>query len=454
MRTLRKHQRQAFRYAKRRDEIDLFMEMRLGKTLVAIRWAKLKTEWDDPVLIVSPATTLHVWRDELKLEGIEPTILQGSSAKKLQTLWDAVGETANLWFLVNPEGIRACPELCKQLPWEVVILDETGGWLTNSRSQITKTVRRKLEHVPKKAILTGLPDPNGPEDYVEQMMFTHGEFMGHKSFWTWRQAFMQPGHFRWELKPSSRRKIKRAVRKLAFRKTAKQAGVFVPKVYEVRVIEPPPQIMRMMRQLKKNYDLGLAEAKYTVVVNTWLSMLAGGIVPKEYDPKRQIDYNFKAAELVRLLKGELKGKRIVVWARFIRELRLIHRELKKAGIKSRILHGLTKQKNRPKVLNAFRRGSFPVCLIQGKVGQYALNISHADVQVFYSNEWDWGIRGQQEKRCDDMTKDVPVLIVDLVSERTIDEAVLSALREKKSSSKDFAQVVKVKAAKKGVIVCG
>jgi SNF2 family DNA or RNA helicase len=453
MRKFRQHQREAFRYAKERDFVSLLMQMRLGKTLVAIRWAEHRTEYLDPVLIISPTTTLHVWQHELKLEGIDSEILSGSSNKKLETLLKVFKswQYKRRWVLVNPEGIRACPEICKAIDWEAVIVDETGGWLTNPRSKISKTLQRHLGDVPKKAMLTGLPDPNGPEDYVQQMIFTFGEFMGHRSFWTWRTAHMQPGFFCWELKPNTRRKIKREVRKLAFRKTAKQAGVFVPKVYETRVIAPPPMLTKLMRQLKKDYELGAAEAKYTVVVNTWLAMLSGGIVPREYDPKKEIESTFKVEEIIRLLKGELKRQRIVIWARFTRELRLLQRELKRAGIGCGLLHGLTKHSARPKILQRFADGEFPVILIQAKVGQYGLNISHANAMFFYSNEWDWGIRGQCEMRLDDMNKKVPVLIVDFVAEGTIDECVVAALKEKKTSSKDFAQRVFVRARKAGLL---
>lgn len=455
MRKFRKHQREAYRYAERRDVIALFMEMRLGKTLVAARWAAALAEYLAPVLVIAPVTTLPVWQHELKLEGIASTILRGSSNQKLETLYDTykTGKFKRCWFLTNPEGIRACPQICTAVDWEVVIADETGGWLTNPKSKISKTLSKHLQHVPKRAILTGLPDPNGPEDYVQQMIFAFGEFMGHSSFWTWRMKFMQPGYFRWELKPNSRRKIKRAVRELAFRKTAKQAGVFVPKVYETRIVTPPPMLKKLMRQLKKDYDLGAAETKYAVVVNTWLAMLSGGIVPREYDPAKEIESTFKVDEVLRLLKGELKGKRVVIWARFTRELRMLERELKAAGIGCGLLHGLTRHAVRPKILQRFANGKFPVQLIQAKVGQYGLNISHADVQIFYSNEWDWGIRGQCEKRLDDMNKKVPVLIIDLIAEGTIDEAVVAALKDKKASSKDFAQRVLIRARKAGTL-CG
>ena len=443
-RVFRPHQSEAFNFIKRDDVGALFMEMRLGKSLVAERWA-LKKAQGEPVLIITPATTIHVWEHELGLEGITAVPLVGSSKAKMKTLeYEHRGFS---WFITNPEGVRACPDIAKALPWAVVVLDETGGWFTNPKAQVVKIIRKHLGDVPHRLILTGLPDPNGPEDYFEQMAFTFGEFMGHRSFWTWRQQYMAPAFFGWDLKLGTRKKIKQAVRELAFRKTAKQAGCFVPKVYETRHVYLPPVLKKIYKQIQKDMAAGDAETKWTVVVQNWLSMLAGGIVPSRYDSRRKIEHPFKADELAALMKGELKGKRVVVWARFIREIDLIQKRLKKAGIESGRITGLTKRKARPRILDNFRRERFSVLVIQECVGQFALNLSHADAMAFYSNVWDGGVRGQCEKRLDHMDKREPVLVLDFITRGTIDEAIVATLKEKKSSSKNFAARVMVKSRK-------
>lgn len=451
MRTPRPHQREALRYAAKRNAIALLMEMRLGKTLVATRWAKrINRARGGSVLIVTPPTTFHVWRNELRAEGFrvrDVVELSGSSKQKLATLAGSRAE----WVIVNPEGLRACPDLINARDWLIVLLDETGGWMTNPRAQITKLVNRELINVPFRAILTGRADPNGPEDYVEQMRFIcGGEFMGCRNFWTWRKRYMRPAFFGWDLKPSTRRRIKRAVRREAFIKTAKQAGCYVPKVFETRYVEPSSRIRRLYRELRKTYGIGGAEAKYAVVVQTWLSMLAGGIVPAEYDPGKEIEDNFKAREVVNLIKGELAGKQIVVWARFTREIRMLQRALNAARIKCFRLTGLTKQKFRGRVLAEFEKTPGGVIIIQSQVGQYALPLHFTAAQIFYSNVFSGGTRGQQEKRSDHMDKKEPVLIIDLVTRGTIDEALVEVLQSKKRSHKFFVQRVMIAAKRKNV----
>lgn len=440
MRTPRPHQREALAYADGREACAFFMEMRLGKTFVAIRAALKELEIWQPVLVVTPATTIHVWERELRQEGLFPTPLVGSTAAKKKAL-EGRGDPCREWFLINPEGVRAWPGIATARPWELIIADETGGWLTNPKAAITKTLRKKFKDVPRKMILTGLPDPNGPEDYVEQMIFCFGEFMGARDFWQWRSRYMRPSFagYGWELKPGTAKKIREAVNKLAFRKTAKQAGVFVPKVYERRHVEAPTAIRRTLREIKRDFATGEAETKYAAVAHNWQAMLAGGTYPPEYQTGGQKFNPFKVRELIKLLSSELKGKRVVVWARFIREIKEIHAALKAAGFPAARISGLTKAKFRPGLLRRFESGAVDVVVIQCSVGQYALNLSFADAQVFYSNAWDWGIRGQCEKRLDDMSKTAPVLIVDLLTKDTLDEVVLDTLKEKRKSSAFFAR---------------
>jgi len=446
-RKARPHQTEALAYAAGKDRIALLMQMRLGKSLVAIRWGKNETTEDDYVLIVTPATTIYVWERELKLEGVQAVALAGSTKAKLRTL-DA--STSSRWFVTNPEGLRACPSLLTARPWEAVIMDESGGWLTNPQAKISKLLLRKLD-APKRAILTGLPDPGGPQDYVTQLLTVFGVFMGCRDFWTWRKRYMYQAGFEWLLKDGVRKQLRAEVRRLAFIKTTKQAGLFVPKVYETRHVELSPKLRTIYRQISKDFACGAGETKWTVVTANWFAQLAGGIVPPEYDAARLLCSQAKANELVALLKGELRGRRVIVWARFSREITLVARRLAQEGLSARKITGLTPRDRRATLLDSFRAGDFDVLIVQSKIGQYALNLSFADAMIFYSNVWDWGIRGQCEARADDMTKTEPVLIVDLVTRGTVDEAVVDTLRERKRSTAYFLQRVLVKSRKGGLL---
>ena len=423
------HQEAALAYTLPRDRAAIYMEMRLGKSLVASRWI---AAGEGPALIVSPLTTLLAWTRELELEGVASVILRGPSKQKLRSL-DA--SPVDAVVLVNPEGVRACPEILRARPFTSIVVDEST-LLRNPRAKITRTLRGSADVFPRRAILSGMPAPEGPEDYVEQMLFVFDEFMGHKSFWAWRMEYMRPGAFGWEPRPSTASAVKRAVRELAFTMTTGQAGLGRTWIRERRCVEPSTIVRAAIREARREWAIGDVETKWAIVVASWLSQLAAGIVPGSdvFSPE-------KTREVVALATGELRGKQMAVFCRYTREIVETIKLLRRAGIAAARLDGSTPLERRGLVLDAFRGGDVRVVVVQQRCGRFALDLSAADVAVFTSNEWSWETRAQCERRIEHPTKDRPLLVVDVVTRGTVDEAVLDVLSEKGRSARYFMQRV-------------
>ncbi|MFH1394652.1 MAG: SNF2-related protein, partial [Candidatus Omnitrophota bacterium] len=70
MRELFGHQKRVLEWTSSRSKIALFLQMRLGKTLVAIRWVQL-AETPIKALVIAPLSVLHVWESELHKENVE-----------------------------------------------------------------------------------------------------------------------------------------------------------------------------------------------------------------------------------------------------------------------------------------------------------------------------------------------------------------------------------------------
>lgn len=447
----RPHQREAYEYAIQRAGIGLFMHMRLGKSLVATRWAKVRCPKGN-ILIIAPAATidgLDGWLDQLKEERIDPVHLKGSTKQKTNQHKIAIA-LGKHWFVTNPEGFRAA-EYLQKADWDCVIIDESPAIMKNPRAKITKVIRRKLRDVPFRAILCGEPRPESIFDYYEQMAWIlGGKFMGCETYWKWREKyFIQLGH---DLIPRHgiKKKIKMAIREHAFIKTAKQAGLFTPKVYETRMVDPPLMIRRIMKQIVEDFQLGKKEGKWTVQCRTWLAMLAGGIVPKEYDPETTYFSPFKLDEMM-LVREELRDQKVIVWARFTREIKHIVKRLEAAKFKVTKLVGGQSTPERRDAIRRFQQEDVDTIVCQVKTGRFGLNLSAATAHIVYSNEWDWLTRLQLEKRADHMEKELltPTLVCDLVSRGTVDEEVVATLRGKKVDAKEFMQKVLVRCRAKG-----
>lgn len=443
LRPLMTHQQEALAWAESRDAIALFMEMRLGKSAVAIRWAQQRAP-QGRVLIVAPKPTLYGWRDELKLEGVPSSrirMLAGLSPVHREI---AAADPQASWFLVNYELVRQWPALAT-LPWRVLVLDESTR-IRNPQAQITKVLTRKYDDVPFKALLTGLPNPESPMDYYTQMAFLNdGRFMGHSNFWTWRDRFFFQIGYDWHPRrkrpgfDGTRALIKKEVQRLAFVKTRRQANVGSVLLHETRTVPMNPAQQRAWRDIAKHFRYGELETKSAGAQFAWLQRVAGGFSPDREHPLQIA--TAKMDELHTLLQTELKGEPVVVWFHFNEELAATYHFLKERGYTVTAVLGATPHTLRYARQRRFQRGQVQIFCIQEEIGKFGLDLSVADTEIYYSNSWAYETRAQSQDRIVHARKTHPLLAIDLVTEGTTDEDVVSVLQDKSVDAKSFTSAL-------------
>lgn len=427
------HQVRALDYAHQRRRIALFMDMRLGKSLTAIRWA-------DPlggdILVVGPLSVLPGWIDELQKEGITRVkpIYGLSSATRHAILLTHRTSQEPTWFFVNYEAIRANPMILAG-PWRTLILDESTR-IRNPKAQITKLLLRETGWVTNRAILSGLPAPESSADYFCQMKFLYGSFMGTSNYWAFRNRFYHRVLYDWIPNPGTVEAIKRAVHETSFVLTRHQAGMGSRKLYETRVVQMTPSQRAFTKQVMDDFAFGpTMETQWAPVKMVWLARLAGGFSPDRDNPTQISDT--KTRELLSLLTGELKGQPVVVWFRFNEELNAVFSMLTDHGVECMGITGATPVKDRRSIAQLFQGGGFPVLLMQAKVGQFGLDLSAASTAIYYSNVYEYEARAQSEDRIVHPMKKDPLLYIDLVTRGSVDRAVVAALQDKSLTAKTF-----------------
>ena len=146
-------QQLAYDYAMPRARIALFMEMRLGKTLVAIRWAV--DSGLNRVLVVCPKSVIDTWVEALKTDlwaDHEICILDDAKDKRVDHI-----ELDAKWFIIGYESLLATPEIFTS-PWCGIILDESTK-IRNPQADITKLLMKHRDKFGYRACLSGLPAP-------------------------------------------------------------------------------------------------------------------------------------------------------------------------------------------------------------------------------------------------------------------------------------------------------
>jgi len=430
--TLRPYQQEGLEKFKDEDSMFLAMEMRLGKSLVTLRWLKLKGA--SRTMIIAPKTVLIGWQEELADEGIRAYDLTSWSLQDREILIRSTKHLKNIAYLMNYESIDRLSSVIGAAELDCIVCDESTA-LKNHRAGVTKALMRICETVPLKVCLSGLPVPQSYFDLFTQLQFLGDGFcMGLSNFYKWQRRVSNKYGYDFVFKPKELAKFKREFHRLAYVLTRKQAGLGETKIYQKRSAPLNPREQRIYDKILKDWEIpGMkgddGETKYAMVIASWLRRLCGGFLPEE-----EVE-SWKYKALVDIVCKDLPAEQIVVWFAFNSELTKAADILEKAGVKCDYMLGGTKQDKRRKIIKSFQAGKCRVVLIQQRLGRFGLRLSAADTAIYFSNSYSLEDRAQSEDRIVDVEKKNPLLYIDFVTEDTIEEDVVEALQDKSCDAK-------------------
>ncbi len=435
--TFWKHQDDALEYARPLARPALFMEMRCGKSAVAIRWAK-ETE-AKRILITCSFSSTEDWVREIGSEDVPPELVfdnVGKSPLEREANLESVALVTKYptWSILNYESLRTQDDFYK-FPWDCIIADEST-YFRNPSAAITKVMVNRFASVPFKAILTGRPNPENVLDYFEQFHFLDGEFMGFHNYWAFRQVKFRSGGYSghdWVPKPGVRDEIKTYLARRAFVLTRKQAKIGPTKLYETHVVKPNAALVRAMKSVKTDFEMSGIETNWATTQAMWLRRLAGGF---NHDGTELL-WDGKVKSVVSLIRHDITGQ-VLVWCYFRAEIEALHQAFRKAKITHAIFHGGVSKADRKLIRQQFAKGKYRVLLMQIRTGKFGLDLSAADTAIYYSNSHSLEDRIQTEDRFVHLRKDYPLLCIDMETQGSFDTDTIKALRSKDRESKQFS----------------
>lgn len=418
-RKLYDHQQRGLRWAKSLEAVGLFWEMRLGKTLVAIRWAESKSP--KTVLVVTPLSAVAGWLNELRLEGYNE-----SNWSVVRGQYDQ--PRVRRWTIATPDGVRRNLSLL-YLDFDVIIYDESDN-LRNPQTVLTKLVLKHLARIPNRMILSGTPAPENNLEYVTQLLFLNGSALGHKSYWHFRSRECECVRFEWELRRGVSHQLITELHRCCHPLTRKEAGLGSKEIVEVRTVEMPQALRKLYDKAEKTFELGDVETKHVPVVRMWLSRLAGGCHP-------MFNSDHKLAELLGLLQRDLKNEKVVIWCSFLSEVDAILKALPK----SRSITGKVTGLKRSNCIHEFQNGKLKHLVVQNRSLRYGADLSAADTQIFFSLPWDLVSYLQSKDRIQHPSKASPLLTIHLLTENSVDQDVHAALKTKSRNSRTMLRLI-------------
>lgn len=493
MKTLRSHQQEGFDKFKNEDSCPLFLEMRLGKTLLYIRWVKSK----DPPPLVSMVITreltyIDAWKTELEEEGEKYFIFaELSKAKRLEMMTEVLETISGgkrAWLLLNYQTYMADYKLFNMLPWEegAVALDESR-FVHNPKSNVSKMLcggrvvfnegkpnektvsgGKLAQDTRFKGILTGTPAPESYLDFFQQLKFVYGKFMGTSNFYEFRHNyFEQDWRGEWVPKKGTKATLNHILRHLCFVKTRRDAGVPFFKSYQTRSVRMTEEQKALYQEILEEWqwtDPLTGETHYTDLAPTrllWLQRVCGGFTP-EPTLLNPIEKNLKMQMILSELEENLKGEKVVLWCKFRAEAMLLLQgclQFSHSGRKETInsdpnnniysncciINGDVNLENRIQAIRGFRENSDIRYFISTiKAGRSGINLSRGKASIYYSNEASGEDRLQSEDRILDTQEEEPLLYLDAISrwktnEQSADEDIYEMVVTKKMTNKMFMQ---------------
>lgn len=420
-RKLLPHQKPILKYMMSTNTPALFIDMRLGKTILTIEYAIRKGL--NSVLVIAPKSAFNSWERELNHEGLDNfKVCMGKSKEVFTRMMQA------RWVITNPQKLATWP--FSKRKWDLVVVDESSR-IKNARSKYFKTLMLLFSRVKHRLLLSGTPTPESVLEAVPQLLFLRGEVLGCKTYWEFLARYTLKYGYERLLYKSAKMKLLDLMHNTCYFLSQKKAGVAQPCKRKQILIPKNEQQKALYRQLRNEFEMDVNgkhyETDYVLTTLLWACRVAGGILDGEV-------LNEHKFEVLLKILDQTKGC-VVVWFRFNEELHYVHDQLSKLGISCAAYYGDVTVEERKQIERDFQKGLYKCILLQVKTGLYALDLSKADTAVYYSNSWSLEERIQSEKRISHPKKKSALTYVDILTKGWPDTTIFNALRRKDISAK-------------------
>ena len=422
-------------------------------TAIAIAGAAYAAGKIERLLVVAPTSVVAVWPKELQ-EYAEfkytCRTLLGDKSSRLKQLSDlekfpfkalkvAVINYESTWR----DGIF---EALQEFDADMIIADESQRIKTHDAAQ-SKAMHQLGDQARYKLILSGTPVQNNAIDIYSQYRFLDPTVFG-KNFYQFRNRYAIMGGF-------NRRQIVgykdmddliRREHSIAFRITKEEAIDLPEQTFEVRHIQMDKKLADLYQRIKRDsyaeIETGGQITATTVLTKLLrLQQLAGGFLVTDDAAKPQLVSTAKLEALSDIVQDYVVdgGKKLVIFARFVPEVKAII-DLMKKGLPDRkkavSIYGEIKKEDRGAIVQQFQTDPDTVVFVgQIDTAGTGVTLTAADTCVYYSKNFNYAAYEQSLSRIHRIGQRNTCTYIDLVMEKTVDEMINRALAKKEDIAK-------------------
>lgn len=431
-RELYHHQKVILHHIKPRDRVALFVDMRLGKTLCAIRWLKHKNP--KRTLIICPLSVIDVWDEELSAENVDHVILRSSNKEM-----EAILPHYNGVIVTNYHAVLFT-SICEQ-EWDCVILDESQKIRDpQNKSKIAEAILNGFKNTELKVILTGTPNPESALDYFTQLQFLDPKYQNSVLGYTDRRKFAYccgtnfNGRWRPNLRTIDALRDYLKEHCIVLRRSNPIVADHFKnqKIYEKRFCDFEPKYRKLYDKFEKlwmtnpEHDNMDIQTRYALVAQNYLHQMSGGYLKHEMN----FDSDHKLKTLKEVIEDELDTtQQAVIWVKYKREAETIRSYLHKHCTTITGEVPQTERKNRNRF---WSEGNCRFLIAQIQTVSEGISFKATDTAIYYSNSWENVHRLQSEDRILAPTNPT-LLYIDILTKNCVDEDLYHGLMEKKKN---------------------
>ena len=439
------YQKYAIKYIEEHPVSAVFLGMSLGKTSITLTAIKnlLFDRFDvHKVLVVAPLRVARsVWTDEIAkwehLHCLISSVAVGNEKERLE----ALKQKADI-YIISRDNVEWLIEKSK-LPfdYDMLVLDELSSF-KNHRAKRFRALMKVRPKIKRVVGLTGTPAGNGLMDlWAEFRLLDMGERLG-KFISAFRETYFMPdkrnGAVVYSYKPLS----------FAEEEIYKKISDITVSMKTMDYLPMPRLIIndykvQMSDKEKKQYKTLAKEmvlddeitASNAASLSVKLSQMSNGAIYADNGEIKEI-HSRKLDALEDIIESA-NGKSVLVAYWFKHDLIRISERLKK-------LHIPFSRLDTSDSIRSWNKGEIPVALIHPASAGHGLNLqAGGNVIVWFGLTWSLELYQQTNARLwRQGQKNETVVIYHIITENTIDEKILKALKSKDKTQDTLIEAVK------------
>ncbi|OPH49681.1 helicase SNF [Paenibacillus ferrarius] len=398
-------------------------DMGLGKTIQSIAFLvsvlpEIRKQ-KQPAIIVSPASLVYNWRNELKkfAPEVRVAIADGNQEERNRTLKNRA--KVDVIITSYPLLRRDIVQIAKHV-FHTLILDEAQFFknYTTQTAQAVKAIEAKYRFA-----LTGTP----VENKLEELWSIFDAVL--PALFPSRKAFHE----------FTRETIAKRVRPFLLRRLKTDVLKELPEKIE------SIQASELLPEQKKLYVAYLAKLQQETLKHldekdfqrNRIKILAGLTRLRQLccHPALFVeDYAGSSAKFEQLLEiieeCRSAGRRVLVFSQFTQMLGIIGRELGNQGVPFFYLDGQTRASERVELCNRFNEGERDLFLISLKAGGTGLNLTGADTVILYDLWWNPAVEQQAADRAHRIGQKKVVQVIRLMTQGTVEDKMYELQQRK------------------------